>query len=143
MSNYIVHALQQKHTPYTRGCLGRAFLQPPPQNEESRLHSHPGLPWWSQKLVPLETEKSMRLRLCAIITETHTVCILYTASNIPAISRVRVQVSLPYLLLAMHVSWPTSLLFTLHSFSVCWSSSGMLNSNRPGLLDNVTAPLKI
>lgn len=79
----MVHALQQKHTPYTRGCLGRAFLQPPPRNEESRLHSHPGLPWWSQKLVPLETEKSMRLRLCLIITETHPVCILYTATYLP------------------------------------------------------------
>lgn len=61
---------------------------------------------------------------------------------LPAISSKRRQDSVPYGLLAVKLSGPTSLLLTLQSFSVCWSSSGMLISNSPALFDKV-APLLI
>lgn len=58
--------------------------------------------------------------------------------NWPAMASWSVQRSLPNWLLAVTTNWPMSVLLTLWSFRVCWSSSGMLISNSPGLLTNAT-----
>lgn len=57
---------------------------------------------------------------------------------LPAISTLKVQLSLPCLLEAINTISPMSALFTLSSFSVCWSSSGIVISYRPGLLARTT-----
>lgn len=59
---------------------------------------------------------------------------------LPAISTWKMQLSLPYLLEAINIISPMSALFTLNIFSVCWSSSGIDISYRPGLLAR-TPPL--
>lgn len=58
--------------------------------------------------------------------------------SIPAISTMNLQLSLPYLLEATNSISPMSALFTFSSFSVCWSSSGIVISYRPGLLARTT-----
>lgn len=64
----------------------------------------------------------------------HTVYV----KSIPAISTMNLQLSLPYLLEATNSISPMSALFTFSSFSVCWSSSGIVISYRPGLLARTT-----
>lgn len=55
------------------------------------------------------------------------------SAGLPAISTVKVQLSLPCLLEATNIISPASTLLTLKSFSVCWSSSGIDISQTPGL----------
>lgn len=55
------------------------------------------------------------------------------SADLPAISTVKAQLSLPCLLEATNIISPASTLLTLKSFSVCWSSSGIDISQTPGL----------
>lgn len=55
------------------------------------------------------------------------------SADLPAVSTVKAQLSLPCLLEATNIISPASTLLTLKSFSVCWSSSGIDISQTPGL----------